>query len=158
VSEKPVMKVAAAGLTPMSPVMADAGTLEIPLLARMAKSRAAPRSTASPGSMGLPVSVEPSPSVGLVSPVASSVSAGFVAPVASSVSAEPVSVGSPLAISSDEPSAGSPQAAPSASSTAASVAFASFDFIVIIDSMGVFMIDPRYRVGAHTVPRVSRNE
>jgi hypothetical protein len=35
INENPVMYVAAAGLTPKLPVMADAGTVEIPLLARI---------------------------------------------------------------------------------------------------------------------------
>ena len=45
ISLKPVMKEAAIGLTPMSPVMAEVGTVEMPLLARMAKSSAVLRST-----------------------------------------------------------------------------------------------------------------
>ena len=44
---KPVMAVAAMGLTPMSPVMSDAGTVETPVLVRMAKSPAVPRGTGS---------------------------------------------------------------------------------------------------------------
>jgi hypothetical protein len=36
ISENPVIDVAAAGLTPMLPVTAEVGTVEIPLLARMA--------------------------------------------------------------------------------------------------------------------------
>src|SRR5688572_10805728 len=48
------MNVAAAGLTPMSPVMADVGTVEMPAFARMAKPAALPRSGAVelPGSGG----------------------------------------------------------------------------------------------------------
>ena len=42
---KPVMAVAAMGLTPMSPVMSDSGTVEMPDLARMAKSPASPSGT-----------------------------------------------------------------------------------------------------------------
>lgn len=53
VSEKPVMKVWAAGLTPMSPVMADGGTVEMAALAKTAKPAAVPRLTgASAGAEG----------------------------------------------------------------------------------------------------------
>ena len=46
INEKPVMYVAAAGLTPMSPSIAVGGTLEIPVFARIVKLAAVPRSTA----------------------------------------------------------------------------------------------------------------
>ena len=45
VSEKPVTKLAAAGLTPMSPVNMEAGTLEMPVLARIRKLPAVPSRT-----------------------------------------------------------------------------------------------------------------
>jgi hypothetical protein len=51
-----VIKVAAAGLTPMSPVITDAGTVEMPDLARIAKLPDVPRSTGIPGAWVLPVS------------------------------------------------------------------------------------------------------
>jgi hypothetical protein len=41
---KPVMAVAAMGETPMSPVIVELGTVEIPLFARMVKLQADPRS------------------------------------------------------------------------------------------------------------------
>ena len=44
-SEKPVRKVAAAGLTPMLPVTIDVGTLEIAVLARTTKLPEVPRPT-----------------------------------------------------------------------------------------------------------------
>lgn len=43
--ENPVRDVPAAGLTPMFPVIAEVGTLEMPLWARMAKLAADPRIT-----------------------------------------------------------------------------------------------------------------
>jgi hypothetical protein len=45
ISENPVMAAEAMGLTPMSPVMAEVGTVEIPLLARITKWPAVPRLT-----------------------------------------------------------------------------------------------------------------
>src|SRR5438270_14062257 len=55
VSENPVMKVAAAGLTPRLPVTAEVGTVEIALFARIAKLEAAPRFTGLPGASLPPV-------------------------------------------------------------------------------------------------------
>src|SRR4051812_23759258 len=55
VSEKPVMKLAAAGLTPMLPVMAEVGTVEMAVFARMTKLPAMPRFTAATGATTLPV-------------------------------------------------------------------------------------------------------
>jgi hypothetical protein len=43
--EKPVMAVESIGETPMSPMIWEVGTVEIPLFARMANLQAAPRST-----------------------------------------------------------------------------------------------------------------
>jgi len=54
-SEKPVMAVAVTGLAPMSPVMTEGGTVEIPLLARMTKVPAVPRLTGSSGVATEPV-------------------------------------------------------------------------------------------------------
>jgi len=45
-SEKPVMKVAAAGLSPMFPVIADVGTLVTPVSARIVKLAAERKLTA----------------------------------------------------------------------------------------------------------------
>ena len=50
-SENPVMKVAAAGLTPMFPVTAAVGTVDIPLSARITKVFADPRFTGYPAAM-----------------------------------------------------------------------------------------------------------
>ena len=55
-SENPVMYVAATGLTPMFPVMTDAGTVEIPLFARMTKPPEVPRFTADGEPMPPPLS------------------------------------------------------------------------------------------------------
>src|SRR4051795_9187334 len=57
VNEKPVMKVAAAGLTPTFPVTAEVGTVEIALFARMAYPPAMPRLSGTPGATLLPPSV-----------------------------------------------------------------------------------------------------
>jgi hypothetical protein len=46
ISAQPVMAVAAIGLTPMLPKMAQGTTLVMPVLLRMAKLAAVPRSTA----------------------------------------------------------------------------------------------------------------
>lgn len=70
VSEKPVMNVAAAGLTPRSPVIAEVGTVEIPLFARTTKSLAAPSFTGSPEVDASPV-VEVVELVEVVEPVES---------------------------------------------------------------------------------------
>jgi hypothetical protein len=43
--EKPVMKVELAGLSPMSPVIADVGTVEIPVSASITKPAAESRLT-----------------------------------------------------------------------------------------------------------------
>ena len=43
--EKPVMKVELAGLSPMFPVIADVGTVEMPLVASIAKPAAESRLT-----------------------------------------------------------------------------------------------------------------
>jgi hypothetical protein len=59
VKENPVMKVAAAGLTPMFPVTAEVGTVEIPLFARITKLPAVPSLKGSP----VPPSVDWLPSV-----------------------------------------------------------------------------------------------
>ena len=45
IKEKPVMKVEAAGLIPMFPVIVDAGTLEMPVWASTAKPAAESRLT-----------------------------------------------------------------------------------------------------------------
>src|SRR5438445_8963358 len=55
VREKPVMNVAAAGLTPMLPVIAEVGTVEMAVFARMTKLPAAPRFTAATGATTVPV-------------------------------------------------------------------------------------------------------
>jgi len=44
-NSKPVIAVAAMGETPMSPVMEDGATVEMPALARIVKLPAVPRST-----------------------------------------------------------------------------------------------------------------
>jgi hypothetical protein len=58
VNPNPVMAVAVTGLTPMFPVMADVGTVEMPLLARMTKFLAVPRFTGSVDA-GSPASWKP---------------------------------------------------------------------------------------------------
>jgi hypothetical protein len=67
VNEKPVIDVAAAGLTPMFPVMAEVGTVEIPVFASIAKVPAAPRFTGNvvvlPRSVTLPASPDRAPSL-----------------------------------------------------------------------------------------------
>lgn len=56
VSENPVMKDAAAGLTPISPVIAEVGTVEMADFASTAKFPAVPRSTgAGPRAADVPV-------------------------------------------------------------------------------------------------------
>src|SRR5690349_7915463 len=90
------MNVAAAGLTPTFPVTADAGTVEIPLLARITKPPAAPRST--PASERPPVSAPTGESRG----TRPSSTEGASAPPVASV---------PPAASIDEPLESSPQPA-----------------------------------------------
>src|SRR6187549_136903 len=55
VRPKPVIAVAAAGLSPRLPVIADVGTVEITDLARTTYVPASPSSTPRPGSVVLPV-------------------------------------------------------------------------------------------------------